>query len=222
MLTFNRMISLKNILVFVLLSAGFSFGQSTTLEPRHSLQAQLTLPNTVSNRPFNDIMQGLVNVHLGYQFTTKNSLCFGGGIKSTYLDINEFKTPDKLQGGLLMVGPYTKLGYQKFYGNFGVDVGVKIGYSLNFSANDNCKEILGRSYNFDAGFVEPEIGLALQASENSSFRLAISHAVYGFQFKPHMFCQPEFSGYTDVNLDKAAQIFSIGFGYSYYFGNKKS
>ncbi len=208
---------MKSVLILIFFSATFAFSQGSLL-PRHSFQAQLTLPNTVTNRAFNDIMQGLVNIHTGYQFTTVQGLCFGGGFKMSYLDINEFKTPDKLQGGMLLVGSYGKVGFQKFYGNFGLDAGVKIGYSLNFSANENCTEVLGRSYNFDSGFVEPEIGLALQASEKSSFRLVLSYAVYGFQFKPHMFCQKEFSGYTDVNLDKAAQIFSIGFGYSYFFG----
>lgn len=212
------MIFFKNILVVFFLSAGFSLAQ-TTLDPKQSIQIHLTLPNTIANKPFNDIMQGLVNMHVGYQYRTQGSACIGFGLKSTYLDIDEFKTADKLQGGMLLVGSYAKLGYQKFYSNFGIDAGIKVGYSKNFSFNDNCKEKHGRSYNFDSGFIEPEVGLALQSSENSSFRLSISYAVYGFQFQPHMLCQQEFSGYSDVNLERAAQIFSIGFGYSYYFGD---
>lgn len=210
---------MKHILILFLLVSCFVSAQDDS-QPKGSFQAQLTLPNTASNRAFNDIMQGLVNIHTGYQYTIDNGVSFGAGLKMTYLTINEFKTLDKLQGGILLTGPYGKVGYERFYGDFGLDLGLKVGYSLNFSSNTNCLEKLGGSYNFDSGFLEPEIGLVLKASDNSSFRLSISHAIYGFEFMPHMFCQENFLGFDDFNLERSSQIFSIGFGYSFYFGMK--
>lgn len=177
----------------------------------HSFQAGISFPNALSNFAFKEIMQGLICLDAGYQYSLKNKIYVGGGLRYQFFTINEFKTPNNLDGGLHIGGPYVKLGYEKYYGRLGVDYGLKTAYNLNRLAST------ASNYTFDAIAFEPTFGLSLTSSANSSYRLVLSYVNYGFAFKPHMLNEDALAGRKAEELRKSSSAFTIGFGYSLYF-----
>lgn len=186
--------------------------------PKGSFKVEIGLPNNATNKAFRDLMQGLVCLTPSYQYTLDNTLSFGFGLRYNYFDVNEFKNTVDLAGGMHMAGVFGKIGQEKFYGNFGLDYGVRAGYSMNFMVTNKNDELLGRPYTNDAVFVEPHMGLALTANENTSFRLSLGYAFHGFQFRPEQVGLESFGGVSDDQLNTITTYFTIGFGYSYYFG----
>ncbi|HZH86881.1 MAG TPA: hypothetical protein VFD77_06155 [Brumimicrobium sp.] len=202
----------------------FSFilcvNSQTDFEPRSSFKVEIGLPNNATNYAFRDLMQGLVVVTPSYQFTLANSFSIGAGLKYGFFNVNEFKNNIGMTGGAHIAGIFGKIGQEKFYGNFGLDYGVRIGYTMNFFDTNKNNEALGKPYRNDGGFVEPTLGLALMGNENTSFRLALGYAFHAFQFRPHQMGLSEFSGVDPTKLSELTTYFTIGFGYSYYFGKK--
>lgn len=188
--------------------------------PSSSFKVEIGLPNNATNYAFRDLMQGLVVVTPSFQYTFENTLSIAGGLRYGFFNVNEFKNNIGMSGGAHIAGVFGKIGQEKFYGNFGLDYGVRIGYTMNFFDTNKNKEILGRAYTNDGGFVEPTLGLALMANENTSFRLALGYAFHAFQFQPHQMGLEKFSGIDPSRLNKITTYFTIGFGYSYYFGKK--
>lgn len=205
------------ITIFCLMLTTQSTAQ-TDFVPKGSFKVEIALPNNATNTAFRDLMQGLVCVTPSYQHTLDNTLSFGIGLRYNYFDVNEFKNTVGLAGGMHTTGIFGKVGQEKFYGNFGVDYGVRVGYSFNFFDTNMNEEKLDGAYMNDAGFVEPHLGLALTANENTSFRLALGYAFHGFQFRPHQVGLDNFGGVNDDQLNSISTYFTIGFGYSYYFG----
>ena len=125
-----------------------------------------------------------------------------------------------MSGGAHIAGVFGKIGQEKYYGNFGLDYGVRIGYTMNIFDTNKNNDLLGKPYINDGGFVEPTLGLSLMGNENTSFRLALGYAFHAFQFKPHQMGVDNFSGIDNDRLESITSYFTIGFGYSYYFGKK--
>ena len=136
------------------------------------------------------------------------------------LKILTFKNNIGLSGGLHILGAFAKVGQEKYYGNFGLDYGVRLGYAFNVFATNKNKEELGAPYVDNSAFIEPTIGLALKSGDNSSFRLAIGYAFHTFKFRPEQAGTDKFSGIDPNKLGRITTYFTIGFGYSYYFGKK--
>src|SRR5690554_1525834 len=205
--------------LLIITSITFSHAQSD-FEPNGSFNVEVGLPNNVSNVAFRELLQGLVTITPSYQYTFNNSFSIGGGLRYNYFNINEFKNNIGLKGGLHIFGVFAKVGQEKYYGNFGLDYGVRIGYAFNsFSTNNNKKEHGGPHID-NSAFVEPVLGLALKSSDNSSFRLTIGYAFHTFDFRPEQVGTDYFSGIDADKLGVLTTYFTIGFGYSYYFGKK--
>lgn len=210
----------KIIALTILFSSVLSAQSQVDFTPKSSFKVEIGLPNNTSNAAFRDMMQGLVAVTPSYQYTFNNSLSIGAGLRYGFFNVNEFRNNIDLSGGMHIAGIFAKIGQEKFYGNFGVDYGVRVGYSANFFDTNFNDSLSGKPFSNDAIFIEPTLGLSLIASERTSFRLAIGFAVHDFIYSPEQMGIPQFSGFDPSTLNKRTSYFTVGFGYSYYFGVK--
>jgi hypothetical protein len=208
----------KLIVLALLLSLFFNAQSQVDFAPKSSFKVEIGLPNNVSNVAFRELLQGLVVVTPSFQHTFENTLSIGAGIRYGFFNVNEFKNNVDLTGAIHIAGAFVKVGQEKYYGNFGVDYGVRIGYAANFFATNYNDSLRGKPFISDAVFVEPTLGLSLMATEKTSFRLALGYALHGFKTSPYHMGVDTFSGINNSKLDKNTSYFTIGFGYSYYFG----
>lgn len=207
------------IFLFLFSSQGFS---QTIFHPTHSFKVDLGLPNAFANKPFKSIMQGLVQVTPYYQYTTNFGLSFGGGASVKYFTVNEFRLPGKVKGGMSFIGGFLKIGYEKFITNkFAIDVGIRGGYDYVISKNSYEMANLGRPHTFMSPYIEPTIGLYLMVDENSGFCLSLGYTFQGMKFSADELQLNEITGYDKNQFNKISQIFTVGFGYSYYFKSKQ-
>ena len=191
------------------------------IEPKHTFNVELGLPNGFTNEPFKNIMQGLVNFSTYYQYDFKNHLTAGVGIRYGYFAINEFKVPKPVYGGMHSTGAFLKVGWEKFINDrFAIDLGVKVGYSQHFFDTDRNDSAGLNPIQLNSVYIDPTIGLILTADEVSSYRFFISYASYGFGFKPSMIGLETFGGYDPAQFDKVTGFLIVGFGYTFYFKSK--
>jgi hypothetical protein len=211
---------MKALATLIVVSTFWSYVSSQTEEfqPAGSFKAEIGLANNTSNEAFRDLMQGLFNITAGYQYTLPSSLSLGVGVRHNYFTVNQFKNNIDLRGGIHFGGVYGKIGIEKYYGQFGIDIGIRAGYNMMVSVTNKCEEVNGGPSIFDGGFIEPVINLGLLADERSSFYLNLTYAFHTFKFQPYHVCEDDFSAYSAEGLDKITTYFVIGFGYSFYFG----
>jgi hypothetical protein len=191
------------------------------IEPKHTFNVELGLPNGFTNEPFKNIMQGLVNFSTYYQYDFKNHLTAGVGIRYGYFAINEFKVPKPVYGGMHSTGAFLKVGWEKFINDrFAIDLGVKVGYSQHFFDTDRNDSAGLNPIQLNSVYIDPTLGLILTADEVSSYRLFISYASYGFGFKPSMIGLETFGGYDPAQFNKVTGFLIVGFGYTFYFKSK--
>ena len=191
------------------------------IEPKHTFNVELGLPNGFTNEPFKNIMQGLVNFSTYYQYDFKNHLTAGAGIRYGYFAINEFKVPKPVYGGMHSTGAFLKVGWEKFINDrFAIDLGVKVGYSQHFFDTDRNDSAGLNPIQLNSVYIDPTLGLILTADEVSSYRLFISYASYGFGFKPSMIGLETFGGYDPAQFNKVTGFLIVGFGYTFYFKSK--
>lgn len=205
-----------------LLSMSISMANAQLVTPKHTFNVELLLPNGMGNKPFSSVFHGLVNCSPYYQYALPNSLAFGVGLKYTYFDLNEFKTPEPIYGGMHTAGAFVKISMEKFHSDrFGTDIGVKVGYSMNYMSTDLNKAKGHNPVTFDAGFVEPTIGLILSADEFTSYRLTIGYTIMGYGFKPYQLGTDLDGGWDHSEYSKPTHYLLIGFGFTYYFKSKE-
>lgn len=210
---------MKRFFALIIFTVVFTTANAQTdFAPSSSFKVEIGLPNNATNVAFRELMQGLVIVTPSYQFTFENSFSIAAGLRYGFFNVNEFKNNVDLSGGLHIAGVFGKVGQEKFYGNFGVDYGIRIGYTMNFMVSNKNEEKMGKPYINDGGFIEPTLGLSLKANEKSSFRLALGYAFHAFDFRPHQMGVEKFGGLKDSELNELTTYFTIGFGYSFYFG----
>lgn len=211
---------LRVISFILILSTGHSYAQK--IEPKHTFNVELGLPNSTNNKAFKTIMQGLVNASTYYQYAMKNSLAFGVGLKYSFFDVNEFKTPEPIFGGMHSAVAFFKIGSEKFHTDrFATDIGVKLGYAMNLITTDLNENTGNNPRRIDATFLEPTLGLILTADEKTSYRLVLGYAFQGFKFSPDQLGTKENGGYIPADLQKPNQFFTIGFGFTYYMLGKE-
>ncbi|WP_159038521.1 hypothetical protein [Brumimicrobium mesophilum] len=208
------------ILSLVLLSTVFTSYSQVDFVPNSSFKVEVGLPNNSSNQAFRDLMQGLVILTPSYQHTFNNSFSIGAGLRYGFFNVNEFKNNVDLSGGMHIAGAFVKIGREKFYGDIGIDYGVRIGYSANFFNTNYNDSLSGKPFSNESIFIEPTFGISLMATERTSFRLALGFAVNDFVFSADQVGIEQFSAYDINDLNKRTSYFTIGFGYSYYFGVK--
>ena len=212
------MIRLLTIALFSLLLTGTT---AQTIEPKHTFNLELGLPNGMTNEPFKDIMQGLVSAAPYYQYAFKNHLIVGAGARYSYFAINEFKVPEPVYGGMHSAGGFLKVGWEKFHNDhFATDFSLKVGYTQNYFDTDRNDTLGVNPVTVGSMYFEPNIGLILTADEQNSFRLVIGYGIQGFGYKPAMIGLETFGGYDPADFDKPSSMLIVGFGFTHYFKKK--
>jgi hypothetical protein len=210
--------SLKHILIILAVIVGISVVDAQSIEPKHTFNIELGLPNGFSNPAFKSIMQGLVSLAPYYQFDFSKHLTLGGGVRYSYFAVNEFKVPSPVYGGVHSVGGFVKLGWQKFHSDrFATDVGLKLGYMQQYFVTDRNDSIGVNPLNVNCFYLEPCLGLILTADEQNSYRFFASYGWSDFGFKPSMIGLETLGGYDPSDFNKITGVLIIGFGYTYYF-----
>jgi len=213
-------------LAVLIISLSFFLGTSHSQEvfkPSHSLKVDMGLPASQGNKPFKSLMQGLFNVSAYYQYTLPFGLNFGGGGNFNYFTLNEFKLPGTVKGGISTIGGFGKLGFEKFFSpKLALDAGMKFGYSYSFSKNSSTIEKIGRSFEYDAPYLEPMVNLYLMADEQSGFSLSIGYVFRGVKFNASHLMVDEITGFEPEDFGGNTHYLIVGFGYTYYFGNKSN
>lgn len=207
------------LISFILFSVFYS--ESQVIEPKHTFNVELGLPNGFANKPFKNIMQGLVNVAPYYQYAFPNHIVVGGGIRYAYFAVNEFKVPEPVFGGMHSGGIFVKAGWEKFHSErFATDIGIKVGYTQSYFLTDKNDSIGVNPYQVNSFYVEPTIGFILTADEFTSYRLFVSYAFEGFGYTPKMIGLETFGGYDPAEFNRTTAFLIIGFGFTYYFKPK--
>ena len=192
-----------------------------SIEPDDSFTIELGLPNSFTNEPFKDIMQGLVCVSPYYQYALKNGLAFGIGGHYSYFAVNEFSLPSAVFGGMHTLVGFFKLSHEKFWGErFGTDFGVKFGYAHSMLKTDALQTQGIRLNILQSTYIEPILGLILSSDEANSYRLTIGYPFYGFGFKPWTIGVDSELGYEPENWNRISSFLTVGFGYTHYFLRK--
>lgn len=191
------------------------------LVPKFTYNIELGLPVAVANRPFDDIMQGLVSANSFVQYSFPFHLNVGAGIKYSYFVVNQFATTTPVHGGIHSGGGFVKVGYDKFVTDrFAIDLGVKVGYMDNYILTDKNKENGTNPVRIQSSLIEPVIGLILTADERNSYRLNIGYVIQGYGFQPKLLGVNSNENYNTDNFNNPTQYFYVGFGYTFYFGVK--
>jgi hypothetical protein len=197
-----------------------NYAQTTDI--RHTYNIELSLPNSMSNKAFEDIMQGLVNASTYYQYSFKNGLNLGAGVRYSYFTINEFRVPEPVSGGLHSGAAFLKFGWQKFYNEtLALDFGVKAGYNQNYFLTNLNDSIGVNPFQVNAIYAEPALGLILMADERTSYRFYLGYGIQDFVFLPSMLGLSTNGGYVGEKVESKSGYLLFGFGFSFYFSNKQ-
>lgn len=222
----------KLIYVVFALICSTSFGQDEATDfdetvydditPKHQFSIDLGLPNSAVNKPFNSIMQGIVKVSPYYQFTLENGLAFGAGVNYSYLKINPFRINNPITGGMHNMTAYGKIGYEKFHSmRFGTEYALRVGYNQAIFFSDSNNVLNGGDVVKGALYIEPTVAVVLTADEWTSFRFYLGYGFLAHGFAPRDIGESSNMGYNPAEFDKRIQIFSAGFGFTYYFKQYK-
>lgn len=191
-------------------------------EPESSLRVELGLPAVLevsTNKGFRDLMQGLANLSIGYQRTFDNNFSIGLGGRYVLFNVNEFRNNFDLSGQLHFVGAYGRVGFEKYYGNLGVDFGVKAGYAFNISNMNTCIDINGEPSITEGGFIEPNFSMQYLVNESNAFTLFnVAYAFHSMRFTPNTVCVEDFPGLNDNDVSNRTSYLTLGFGYTHFFG----
>ena len=214
----------------ILIIAGLSFlttslfSQTKTFEPKGSISIDLGIPTKGKNIAFGNVMEGLFNGGVSYQYNVYNGLTVGAGAKYSFFIINSFAINNAdWGGGLHLPAVHIKLGYEKFTTNrISMTPSIKMGYSYMVSANDSCKTSLGGPYVKGTFFLEPQFEIVLLTDKTSSdgFSLVIGYDMYFQDFGAEFLCMDSFVGLEPEDSQGITRFISIGFGYRYYMGRK--
>ena len=215
------------VLNFQLKAQEFEFDDSFTFE--------LCLPNAIVNKPYSEIMQGVVSTGGVYQYTTNIGLSTGIGFNYSYYSINQFRVSQKIVGGQHHLAGFLKIGHEWFWTDrFATDIGIKVGYSEDYFLSDllQANDVIYRKLN--GIHFEPTASFVLSSDVNSSYRLIIGFPFYNFQFNPWTLGEGSWNYstlgsdnntpgvYDEIDSQKNAVGLVIGFGYTFYFNGKKS
>lgn len=208
-------------LVILFFSIAPLISEAQVINPKHTFNVELGLPNGFVNKPFKNIMQGLVNVAPYYQYKFKKEIVVGIGIRYSYFAINEFKVSEPTYGGMHSGGVFLKVGWEKFHtDHFATEIGLKFGYTQNYFVSDR-NDTLGLNPRIvNSTYLEPSFGLILTADEQSSYRFVVSYAFQGFGFRPDLIGLQTLGGYDPKDFNKVTSFLIVGFGYTYYFKPK--
>ena len=173
----------------------YSVSLAQGIEPDDSFTFEIGLPNAFVNKPFKEMMQGLISVSPYYQYALANGVAFGIGAHYTYFAVNEFSVPSAIYGGMHCFGGFLKFGHEKFWGErFGTDFGIKAGYMHTMIKTDALVE--------------------------QGTRLSIGYPFFGFGFSPGEIGVEGDAGYDTDQYKRPSSFLIVGFGYTHYFNGK--
>lgn len=191
-------------------------------EPETSIRVELGLPaalEVASNRAFKDLLQGLMNLSVGYQRTFENSFSIGFGARYVLFNVNEFRNNFNLSGQLHFVGGFGRVGFEKYFGNLGIDYGLKWGYAYNISNMNTCVELNGKASISEGGFVEPNFSMQYLVNDSNAFTLVnLAYAFHSMRFQPGTVCVDDFPGLSESDVRNRTSYLTLGFGYTHFFG----
>lgn len=209
---------MKRILSTIVLILGICFGSHSQIVPKYTFNIELGLPVATGNKPFNDIMQGLVAVSTYGQYSFPFHLNAGVGIHYSYFTINEFSVPSPVFGGVHSGSAFVKVGWDKFHNDrFATDFGVKVGYTQNYFTTDLNKENDVNPVMIQSSFTEATASFILSADSRNSYRWIVGYGIQGFGFQPKNIGLTSNEGYDPDSFNKLTQYLVVGFGYTYYF-----
>ncbi len=216
-------------LIAVMLFCGMAFAQPET--EKWSVTGELMLPSGQTNKAFKAYMNGLVIAQPKLTYSINEHFYASIGGRYSYYNVAEFKVPQKMNGGLHIIGGNLELGYKAWQTpKFGLEFGFKVGaadYHFNtrtivkdkFSNNITVLERF--SNHVTAMYYEPNIQFVLLADEAVAYRWIVGYNVAGYAFRPDMIGATG-GGYGTEDLQASTQSIIVGFGITYYLGNKRS
>lgn len=211
------------IISFLFLS--INYVESQKIEPKFTFNVELGLPVALANEPFDDIMQGLAYTSIYGQYSFPFHFHVGLGARYSLFTINEFRVPSPVDGSVQSIGGFLKLGWDKYHTDkFATDFSVKVGYTTNF-ATTKVELESGQVNHFqqkEAIVIEPTVALVLAANEQNAYKWIIGYSILGYGFSPQMIGLNSDGDYNPTIYGKATQHLIVGFGYTYYFRNKKN
>lgn len=217
----------KSILVSITLlisGASNSYSQEKTFQPTGSFSVDLGIPAKGKNVAFGNVMNGLFNGGLTYQYNVFGGLTLGIGAKYSFFIINPFALNNaNWGGGLHAPSVYGKVSYERFITErFSLNVGLRTGYTMMVSSNDSCKVHNNGPYTESTFFLEPQIELLLLTGKNSSdgFSFVLGYNMIFSEFGPDYLCIQNIPNSVEEHYEGITRFLSIGFGYRYYMGRK--
>jgi hypothetical protein len=196
--------------------------QGLSYQPKGSFSIDIGIPTSERNIAFSNILEGLFNGGLGYQYNIYKGLTVGAGAKYSFFTNDRFALKQTVgKGGLHIPSVYLKLGYEKFTTDrFSINISARSGYANLISVNDSSKALLGKPFMESVFFVEPQLELVLTSEKNdpNAFSLMLGYAVYFAEYRPEYQSRIQFTGFLPEHSKGLTRFFSLGFGYRYYFG----
>ena len=215
---------------FVILVVFFSIGkischaQEKIFQPTGSFSVDMGIPAKGKNVSFGNVMNGLFNGGLTYQYNVFGGLTLGVGAKYSFFVINPFALNNaNWGGGLHAPSVFGKLGYERFITErFSLNIGARAGYTMMISTNDSCKAQKNGAYTESTFFVEPQIELLLLTGKNASggFSFVLGYDFLFTEFGPNYLCIENIPNSLEEHSDGITRFLSVGFGYRYYMGRK--
>lgn len=186
-----------------------------------NITMELTLPSGRANAPYRAYLNGLVNVQPKLQWKFAQDWFGAFGPKYSYYTVSEFKVPEKMNGGAHTYGAFVELGWHKWQNErLAIEIGCKTGLAQTAFVTTLTREI--GIQRVTAMYVEPTFSLILASDEAIAYRWIMGYNISGYDFKPYHLGLQTNGGYKIEDFNKPSQSFIIGFGMSYYFGNKRS
>lgn len=219
---------------FIGLLAALFFTSVAIAQPdkeKWSVGGEVMLPSGQANKAYKSYMAGLLVAGPKLTYSINKHFFASIGARYMYCNVSEFKTPQKMNGGLHMVGGHLELGYKAWQGpRFGIEFGVKVGaanyhYSTRTIIKDkfsNNITVLERfNNNVNAMYYEPNVQFVLLADEAVAYRWIMGYNFAGYAFRPDMIGATG-GGYKPDDLKASTQAIVVGFGITLYLGNKRS
>lgn len=223
------MFRIKNIFsLFFVLMTFCSFSQEEEYEEpdeyrfiqaKHSYSIDFSLPVSTKNAAFKGIMQGLVRAGADYQFNLKNGFALGLGYQYTFFQINKFKTPQQVHGGLHIHAPHLLLGWDKFFNErTGIELHTKIGYAAYNFYSDSLQRLNGtKNLYTNCTYIEPSFAFVLTASKYTAYKWTIAYSFQNMGFSPTQIGVLANAGYDPNGFKRHVQFLSFGFAFVHYF-----
>ena len=212
------------LIVLLFIGVNDLYSQEKTFQPTGSFSIDLGIPAKGKNVSFGNVMNGLFNGGLTYQYNVFGGLSLGVGAKYSFFIINPFALNNaNWGGGLHAPSVFGKLSYERFITErFSLNVGMRTGYTMMVSSNDSCKAVKGGPYTESTFFIEPQIELLLLTGKNSSdgFSFVLGYDFIFSEFGPDYLCIENIPNSVSEHYEGITRFLSIGFGYRYYMGRK--